>query len=225
MTFNPDIHHRRSIRLRTYDYASAGAYFVTICSQGREYFFGQIDDDSMALNDAGRMIETVWNELPERFPKIELDAFVVMPNHVHGLIFFHDRMDVGSCNRPESDARRGESCIRPGFDVRHNQEAVDYNHKKGDQDSGDLHLGDHKDRPYGTLAGSLGRVLQTFKSITTHKYTIGVKQFGWPSFSGTLWQRNYYERIIRNEEELNKIREYIQYNPARWMDDEENIET
>jgi len=91
MTFNPDIHHRRSIRLQDYDYASAGAYFVTICSQGRENLFGRIDDDTMVRNDAGRMLEGVWSGLPERFPGIELDAFVVMPNHVHGIIMFPAR--------------------------------------------------------------------------------------------------------------------------------------
>ena len=86
MTFNPEIHHRRSIRLRNYDYASAGAHFVTICTQGREYLFGKIDNETMVLNDAGRMLQQVWDELPQRFADIELDAFVAMPNHVHFII-------------------------------------------------------------------------------------------------------------------------------------------
>ncbi|HEY6007040.1 MAG TPA: hypothetical protein VIU40_01860, partial [Geobacteraceae bacterium] len=83
MTYNPDIHQRRSIRLRHFDYASAGAYFVTICAQERECLFGEAVDGVMVANDAGRMVESVWYGLTERFSGIELDAFVIMPNHVH----------------------------------------------------------------------------------------------------------------------------------------------
>jgi REP element-mobilizing transposase RayT len=201
MTFNPDIHHRRSIRLREYDYSSAGAYFVTICTQGKECLFGRIDGDVMVLNDVGRMVKIVWQSLPERFPGIALDEFVVMLNHVHGIIMLHDG--------------RGESCIRPDVDGHrltfHNQ-------------------GDHKDRPYGktdvphgTLDGSLGRIVQAFKSITTHEYTVGVKQSGWRPFSGRLWQRNYYERVVRDDGELHGFREYIRYNPLKWADDDNHI--
>jgi putative transposase len=87
MTYNPDIHHRRSIRLQNFDYASAGAYFVTICTQLRECLFGEVVDDVMVANDAGRMVESVWYGLPERFSGIELDAFVILPNHVHFILF------------------------------------------------------------------------------------------------------------------------------------------
>lgn len=202
MIFNPDIHHRSSIRLRNYDYASAGAYFVTICTQGKENLFGRIDCEAMMANDAGRVVESVWQSLPGRFPGIELDEFVVMPNHVHGIIMFHNG--------------RGESCIRPDVEA-------------------DRNKGDHKDRPYGktskmehsygTLDGSLGRVIQAFKSITTLEYTVGVKQSGWRPFPGRLWQRNYYERVVRDDGELQGFREYIQHNPARWAEDENNDST
>jgi hypothetical protein len=83
MTFNPDIHHRRTIRLRDFDYASSGAYFVTICAQGRECLFGAVFDGVMMENDAGRMVKSVWLGLPERFPEMKPDAFVIMPNHLH----------------------------------------------------------------------------------------------------------------------------------------------
>ncbi len=173
---------RRSIRLRGYDYARTGAYFVTICTQNRALLFGDTVDGEMVLTQPGLMVETVWNELPNRFPHLELDACVVMPNHMHGIF------------------------------VLHNTQTVEHN----------TQMGDHKDRPYGTLPGTVGRVVQAFKSITTHEYTRGVKQCGWPRFKGKIWQRNYYEHVIRSDGELNRIRKYIAENPAQWALDREN---
>lgn len=115
-----------------------------------------------------------------------------MPNHFHGIIILNER--------------RGESCIRSDFE-----------HKvQGEKQ------GEHKVRPYGTDTDSLGRILQAFKSMTTYAYIRGVKESGWTPFPGRLWQRNYYERIIRDEKELAGIREYIQQNPMKWADDENN---
>jgi putative transposase len=190
MIYNPDIHHRHSIRLRDFDYAGNGAYFVTICVQGRECLFGEIADCEIRLNDSGRMVESWWRESSNKFPSFEIDSFVVMPNHFHGIVLLNNR--------------RGESCIRPS--------------KEGDHED----QGDHEDRPYGTHADSLGRIFQAFKSMTTVEYVRGVERFGWPQFPGRLWQRNYYERIIRNEAELNVLREYIAENPMKWAEDKEN---
>ena len=86
MKYNPDIHHRRSIRLREYDYAGAGAYFVTVCAHERQCLFGGIREGVMTLNEAGMIVESVWQALPDRFPQIVLDEFVVMPNHFHGIV-------------------------------------------------------------------------------------------------------------------------------------------
>ena len=185
---------RRSIRIRGYDYARAGAYFITICTQNRALLFGEIVDGEMVLNDPGLMIARVWNELPIRFPHLELDACVVMPNHIHGIMVLH----------PES---------------------VDDQKSGGDHTLGEhnTQTGEHKVRPYGTLPDTVGRVIQAFKSITTHEYVRGVKQYGWPQFKGKLWQRNYYEHVIRNDAELNRIRKYITENPAQWALDRENL--
>lgn len=90
MTYNPDVHHRRSIRLREFDYSSSKAYFVTLCVQGRECLFGGIVQSDMVLNEAGRKVEEVWRSLPERFPNVVVDEFVVMPNHLHGIIVVAD---------------------------------------------------------------------------------------------------------------------------------------
>lgn len=86
MKYEPEIHHRRSIRLKGYDYSQARMYFITICTQDKLHLFGKITNDEMVLNDAGMMIEKWWNELKNKFPNIELDEFIVMPNHFHGII-------------------------------------------------------------------------------------------------------------------------------------------
>jgi len=180
--------HRHSLRLQDYDYTHEGAYFVTVCLKERACLFGDISDGKMILNDAGRTAEKCWNDIPTHFPHIELDEFVIMPNHVHGII-------VINC--------RGESRIRPG-------------------DFHEPNSGDHKDRPYGTTAGSIGRIIQAFKSRVTHEYIMGVRHQMWAPFNGKLWQRNYYEHVIRDDASLNLIRQYIMDNPPRWAEDEEN---
>jgi putative transposase len=274
MKYNPDIHHRRSIRLKGYDYSQAGAYFVTICAYNRACLFGEIADRQMMLNDAGRMVENVWNQLPIRFDPIELDEFVVMPNHIHGIFALRRR----------GEPCRGEPCVRPGVGPDspgpHNSQWGEHKVRPyigsdmpGNRTSGehlDEHRGEHKVRPYighdlpgdqilgepcrgescirpgggescirpdvgpdmpgnqtsgrpcGTLPNTVGRIVQAFKSITTNEYINGVKQNSWPPFPGKLWQRNYYDHIIRNEDALHRIREYIATNPMKWEFDREN---
>ncbi len=163
MKYNPDIHHRRSIRLRNYDYAQAGAYFVTICTQHRECLFSKITDNAMHLNDAGRMVGQWFAELEHKFNDIECDEFVCMPNHIHCIV-----VNVGQTHR------------------------------------------------YASTGTSLSKVVQWFKTMSTNQYIRGVKQNGWQPFPGKLWQRNYWEHIIRNQSELHHIREYIHNNPALW---------
>jgi putative transposase len=182
MTYNPDIHHRRSIRLQNFDYASAGAYFVTICTQLRECLFGEVVDDVMVANDAGRMVESVWYGLPERFSGIELDAFVILPNHVHFILFLVGAPLVVENIRADAKPSAGT-------------------------------------RPAPT---TVGEIVGAFKSVTTHGYSMGVAKSGWASFPGRLWQRNYFERVIRDDAELDAFRNYILHNPARWIEDKEN---
>ena len=86
MRYNPDKHHRRSIRLKEYDYSQTGAYFITICTQDRQCLFGEIVDNEMVLIDAGQMIQNVWNELPIYYPGVGINAFQIMPNHIHGIV-------------------------------------------------------------------------------------------------------------------------------------------
>ncbi|MBE0504855.1 MAG: hypothetical protein IBX46_12075 [Desulfuromonadales bacterium] len=189
MTYDPDIHGRRSIRLREYDYSSVGAYFVTICVQGRECLFGDVTEGTMRLNDAGKMVERVWLGLSARFPHVVLDEFVVMPNHFHGIVVINNVYDTV-----------GAPLAAPGFE--------------SDQRSGAV----SRSPMFKTnLAPSLGAIVRGFKSITAIDVNRLLNRQGCP-----LWQRNYYERVIRNESELSAIREYLQFNPTNWAEDKEH---
>jgi len=174
---------RRSIRLKGYDYASQGAYFVTIVTQGRERLFGEIVNGAMHVNEAGRIIERCWLDVPRHFPHAALDAYVVMPNHVHGIIVITDTAgakndDVGAKNLSPLPIR---SAMR-------------------------------------SPSRSVGSIVRGFK--------IGVtKWFRGNTNVYTVWQRNYYEHIIRDDAALDRIREYIRDNPIRWASDRENLAT
>jgi len=182
-------HHRGSIRLRSYDYARAGAYFVTLCAQERACLFGDVVDGEMRLHDAGRMVQTVWDELSVHYLGVDIDAFAVMPNHIHGIIVLDgvDRVGAGPRACPRS------ACPDEG-----------------------------QPRGVAPTSLSLSDVMHRFKTMTTKRYADGVKESAWPTFHDRLWQRNYYEHIVRDEASLNRIRQYIAENPARWPQDREN---
>jgi REP element-mobilizing transposase RayT len=185
-------HHRRSIRLQGYDYTQSGAYFVTICTHQRAPLFGQVVDGEMVINSWGQIVQSCWDEIPRHFPSVELDAFVVMPNHVHGIIVIVG--DVG--------ATHGSPLQTP------NRSPV--------------HLGDElplppvrsSDPPHGAAPGSLGAILGQYKSSVTRYLNRLPNPPDHP-----LWQRNYHDHIIRHEHDLNRIREYIIHNSARWPQD------
>ena len=139
----------------------------------------------MLLNDAGRMIDETWQEIPEHFPHVELDVMQIMPNHLHGIIVVRE---VGA-----------DLCVRPNPGVENGQ-------------------------TQRSVPTTLSDVIKRFKTLTTRRYINGVRGHGWYSFCGKLWQRSYYDRIIRNETELNKTRIYISNNPNEWDTDENYIE-
>ena len=171
MRYNPKIHHRRSIRLKGYDYSQSGLYFITICTQNRQCLFGKIQSGLIILNDAGRMVEMGYFELESRFPNIQYGEMVVMPNHFHCIIHIE--------GQPRGISPTINSINTP----------------------------------------TIGDIVGAFKSISTNEYIAGVKQLGWQRFNKKLWQRNYYEHIIRNEVGYLKISEYIKNNPLTWLDD------
>ena len=188
------MHHRRSVRLKDYDYSQEGAYFVTICAYGRECLFGDIGEGEMVLNGAGEMLRKWWNEIAVKFGDIELDESVIMPNHFHGIVVI---VEAALCGRPEINEQP-----RVGQQSRTGQTTK----------TGQPHR----------VAPTLGGIVDWFKTMTTNEYIRNVRQNNWPPFNGKLWQRNYYEHVIRNDDEMNHIREYIVNNPARWAEDEEN---
>jgi len=199
VVYNPGKHYRRSIRLKGYNYAQAGAYFVTICTQGKTCLFGEVIDREVRYNDAGRMVANEWEKIPERFPNVILDTFIVMPNHIHGIIIITDPA-VGAGLVPAQNMtiqQNNTSTVGAGLVPAPNRATT-------------------------RVAPTIGEIVGAFKSITTVCYTQSVHQCGWQTFPSRLWQRNYYEHIIRNEISLNRIREYINTNPIRWHLDKEN---
>ena len=189
MEYNPEKHHRRSIRLQGYDYTKAGAYYVTICTQGRVCLFAEVWDEMVRLNSFGKIIQVCWDDLMRHFLHVRLDSFVVMPNHVHGIIITKD-----------CDDSRGEAFVNQGQSV---------SSLHSDTNASPL--------PHGTRSGSLGAIIQNFKSVSTRKVNKMKK-----TYRNSLWQRNYYEHIIRNEKSLNTIRRYIKFNPLMWAYDSDN---
>jgi len=141
----------------------------------------------MELSQAGEMVQSRWEVLPERFPQVELDQFALMPNHIHAIVLIVGAPLVGTQIK----------LVKQGLS---------------------------EDRAGTRPAPTLGNIIGAFKSITTDEYINGVKRKKWRPFLGKLWQRNYYEHVIRNDKFLNQIREYIIGNPARWEFDIENVE-
>jgi putative transposase len=221
---SPQKCHRRSIRLAGYDYRIAGAYFVTLCTQNRKCLLGNVANGEMTLNDSGHMIHRVWNELPHYYPGVDIDTFQIMPNHVHGIIILVGEPAGVGQPRGVAPTKRPS----PGNkDWKHNSlvgagpcACPGPGQPRGPAPTMDMAGRAHDNKPVVEL--SLPEVVHRFKTMTTKKYTVGVKQSGWPAFPGKLWQRNYYERIIRDSDELVQIRQYILDNPQRWEFDREN---
>ena len=183
MRYDSNKHHRRSIRLKGFDYTQEGAYFVTICTQNQACLFGDIVNGQMRLTDVGEVADICWRAIPQHFPRVVLDAFVVMPNHVHGIIW------IG----PENRANVGAKIFSP-LPPRPSQRSAS---------------------EFRSPSKTVGSIVRGFK-IGVTKWVRANKNFY------TVWQRNYYEHIIRNETALNRLRQYIADNPARWADDQEN---
>ncbi|OGL39994.1 MAG: hypothetical protein A3C43_06245 [Candidatus Schekmanbacteria bacterium RIFCSPHIGHO2_02_FULL_38_11] len=164
-----NFHYRKSIRLKGYDYSNSGIYFITICTKDRELYFKK-------FSELKEILKQQWQKIPEKFFNIQLDEFIIMPNHIHGII------TVGATLAVAQKKRAG---ARP--------------------------------------APTIGEIIGRFKSSCVNDWIKYIDE-NKLNLNGKFWQRNYYEHIIRNENELNKIREYIQNNPLKWHLDRENQE-
>lgn len=149
-------HHRRSIRLKGYDYSQAGAYYVTILTYQRDRFLGEIVNHEMHLNLFGKIVLQTWNNLPRHYPHLKLGAFVIMPDHVHGILILDDN--------PQCTERHG-----------------------------------------------IPEIVRALKTFSARRINRLCGSEGIP-----VWQRNYYEHIIRNDKDMERIVRYIETNPLRW---------
>ncbi|MBI5414721.1 transposase [Candidatus Peregrinibacteria bacterium] len=194
-----------SIRLQHWDYRENGYYFVTICTQSRIPYFGKLENDKMHLNAVGKMVEEFWKEIPKHFPFVELDEFIVMPEHLHGILFIYHGpggiIDVDERNYKNDIVR----CI-----------------EKNDDDKCRDVIGERRDKAMPCLynygenrfqnqgKGSLSAIVGSFKSICTREIR---KNFS--KFKNFNWQPRFYDHLIDDEDDLNNIRDYIQYNPLK----------
>ena len=181
MTYEAGQHHRRSVRIAGYDYSQSGMYFVTVCAADRACMFGEVVGGGVRLNDAGRIVEDEWAKTAQMRPRVLLDQFVVMPNHIHGIVVLMDSR--GTLQRAPTGDRPIRTIERFGKPTR----------------------------------DSIPTIIRLFKAATTKRISI---QQGTPGV--TVWQRNYYEHIIRDGKSLDRIRRYIAENPVRWAFDREN---
>lgn len=179
MKFDPEKHHRRSIRLKNYDYSQSGFYFLTICTYKRQSWFGEIKNDRMNLNQIGKIVVVEWLNTPKIRLNFELDEWIIMPNHLHGIVIINEHiLEIGEENIKFSGARNA---------------------------------------PLHQEPSSISSFVAGFKSAVTKRVNLLRNNRDIP-----IWQRNYYESIIRDEQSLLAIREYILNNPCQWQKDPDN---
>ncbi|RXK88530.1 hypothetical protein EST62_02500 [Chlorobaculum sp. 24CR] len=205
-------HHRHSIRLAEYDYSKGGAYFVTICTRNGDLILSKPpkpihpvgvalaathshesprnsepdSTDSFKLTPIGEIVERNWRTLPDRFPMVSLDEYVIMPNHLHGIVVINERDQSNFCGAGERVGARPTPTV-----------------------------------PRTAAIPTLGMIVGAFKSMSIHDVLAHIEENGLDMI-GKIWQRNYFERVIRNERDLDNIRTYIRNNPRNWERDDEN---
>lgn len=186
----PTRHQRHSMRLKGYDYAQAGAYFITICTQKHECLFGEIESREMRLNVYGLIAKHKWEQLPKQFIDMELGEFVVMPNHIHGIVIIQN---------PHIKTEIENKAVGAGLAPARFQSNIG--------------------QPQGLpLRKTVGDMVGAYKSLAANECLKLFKSKN--KTMGKLWQRNYYEHVIRNEESYLEIADYIINNPAQWELDE-----
>jgi REP element-mobilizing transposase RayT len=192
MPYNPAIHNRHSIRLSGYDYAQPGAYFLTINTHKKEHLFGRVVDGVVQLSPVGEIAQEQWLKIPDHFSNVVLDAFVIMPNHLHGILLISEGQG-GHCKGKAFDHFFPKNMIKCFTRTARVAESNAFPERLGSQ------------------SGSIPAVVQNFKSITSRKINKLLETPG-----STIWHRNYYEHVIRDEEDYDRIVGYIRENPRKW---------
>ncbi len=190
MTYNPQKHHRQSIRLRNYDYTSSGVYFVTICTQQPQDTLSIIQENTTQPTEIGQIVQNTWNDLPNRY-NIQTDEFIIMPDHIHGIIIINPP-NPNTVTPPNNTQNVGALLAAPNVT--------------------DERQGAASSTPTPKHA-SLAEIVRGFKSISAIAINKSLGRSGVP-----FWQRNYYEHIVQDDLELQRVREYILWNPARWLE-------
>lgn len=217
--FNPKKHRRRSIRLKGYDYAQPGAYFITICGYQKKHWFGEIKNNVMIPNALGRIAEKEWQSLPERFPQIIVKDYVIMPNHMHGLLIVGAPLAGAQL---EGNRENMETSIDG---IHCDEKSIPYVHrdkKLGKNDCTILAGHSPEGHPQGAplqRTEHLGVMIGAYKSLVADKCLELFIKHRPGQFMGKLWQRNYWEHIIRHETAFNHIARYIINNPKNWRED------
>jgi len=187
-------YHRHSLRIKNYNYSLPGAYFITICTYRKENILGYIIDGKIELNVLGKVTVREWLKTFQIRKNVQLDEYMIMPNHFHGIITLTEN--------------NGHNSLCP---YKNNQKPYNC---RGTMHRAHPSIHESFGKP---IPDSIPTIIHLFKSAVTR----GIKRLDYPFFY-SVWQRNYYEHIIRNERELKRIREYIQNNPLRWQYDREN---
>ena len=210
MKYNPEKHHRKSIRLTGHDYSQTGAYFVTICTRDRECLFGDVIKKQMILNGNGNIARQSWIELFKKFNNIRSPAFVVMPNHIHGIIIIQRQVKVDKTQENQSDGRGliHQTHPHPQGDKNYDQDLINQASTTDMVQQSEWILMENP-------ALTLGKIIRHYKALVTSK----IRKNGATYFQ---WQRNYYDKILRNSKEFEQKCNYIKNNPSNWERDENN---
>ena len=204
MKFNPKKHHRRSIRLKGYDYSQAGAYFITICCKDMKCSFGKIENDEMILSEFGQIAFDEWIKLGERFANFELDVFQIMPNHMHGIAVLVDVLEISKNAENENKMNNIRDAV--GDEIKGNEPEMDVIRTSS-----------------SATPATMGDMMGAYKSIVANE-CLKIWKSQWTGagpapIMGKLWHRNLYEHIIRNDHSYQNISNYIINNPKNWKDD------
>lgn len=181
-----------SARLKGWDYSSNGGYFITICVHNRECVFGNIENRKMIMSDLGKIAEKYWREIPHHFPFVKLDTYVVMPNHIHGIIFI------------EKNTNHEKSVVESTESVETQDLASLQSNKKNGSECN-----------FGPQSKNIASIIRGFK--------IGVKKYAVNNNIPFKWQPRFYDHIIRDDNDLNRIRKYLTDNPLNWKNGENSL--